>query len=225
MNTTARTVALLLMATSLGACQQNVFKGLFGAKADVSATTMKRAQSNGLVALEEGRAYLRRGQIAAAVASFKIARLDPVVAADANNGIGVAYAKLGRPDVADRYFRAALRIEPSNERFAGNLMRLQREVLLAAAKSEPVREVEVERVAERPKPSFEETFAAFRKKRSPVVHITTGKDLAPAPSIVVASTARKAEEPDEAEKPQPEKREEKLTLLRRQHSGPLEVVF
>lgn len=82
-------------------------------------------------ALEEGRAHLRDGNIAAAVASFRIALLDPASRADASNGLAVSYATLGRPDIAERYFRAAIAVEPDNPKFVANLLRLQQQVMLA----------------------------------------------------------------------------------------------
>src|SRR3546814_9961813 len=44
-------------------------------------------------------------------------------AAEAYNGLGVAYAKLGRADLAERYFKMALSMDGTNPRFAANLDR------------------------------------------------------------------------------------------------------
>jgi hypothetical protein len=86
---------------------------------------------NSAGSLEEGRALLRDGNISAAVASLRIALLDRSTRADASNGLGVAYARLGRPDLAERYFQAAITAEPDNSKYVANLLRLQQQVLLA----------------------------------------------------------------------------------------------
>ena len=76
-------------------------------------------------------AFLRDGNLSAAVASYRIALLDPATRADASNGLGVAYAKLGRDDLAARYFLGAIDAEPDNPKYVANLLRLQQQVLLA----------------------------------------------------------------------------------------------
>jgi len=86
---------------------------------------------NAAGSLEEGRALLRDGNISAAVASLRIALLDRSTRADASNGLGVAYARLGRPDLAERYFQAAIAAEPDNSKYVANLLRLQQQVMLA----------------------------------------------------------------------------------------------
>lgn len=124
-------IGLLIVATSmLGACQTSPLKGWTFGKSSV-AKRMPAPEIVGGAVLEEGRAHLRDGNISSAVASFRLAALDPATAAAASNGLGVAYAKLGRPDVADRYFRAAIAMDPTNMRFTANLLRMQRSVMLA----------------------------------------------------------------------------------------------
>jgi len=76
---------------------------------------------------------LRQGQISAAIASFSMALAAPEARAEAINGLAVAYAKLGRDDVADRYFREAAALDPNNPKFAANLLRLQDNVRMASA--------------------------------------------------------------------------------------------
>ncbi len=70
-----------------------------------------------------GRKALDDGQLAAAVAAFRNARQYPDQAADASNGLAVAYAQLGRGDLAERYFRQAIALAPGERRFQVNLMR------------------------------------------------------------------------------------------------------
>lgn len=102
------------------------------------ATTQSEGQlaDRGPSALEDGRSELRSGNIAAAIASFQIALGNRTTRADAANGLAVAWAMLGRNDLAEQYFLAALREQPDNERFAANLMRLQSAQALARSKAQ-----------------------------------------------------------------------------------------
>jgi tetratricopeptide (TPR) repeat protein len=73
---------------------------------------------------------------------FAQARLTAGLAGQAHNGMGVAYAELGRADLAERYFLLAIASAPEDRRFAANLSRLyakhaQAEPVLAAI-AEPV---------------------------------------------------------------------------------------
>ena len=84
--------------------------------------------------LAAGKRALADGQYGAAVAALRLARLDPACTAEATNGLGVAYAQLGRNDLAERYFREAVAMDPQDRRFAANLARFEqtRAVQLAA---------------------------------------------------------------------------------------------
>lgn len=85
--------------------------------------------------LVSGKQALSAGNYGAAIAALRLARLDPASAAEATNGLGVAYAGIGRADLAERYFRQAVAMAPDDRRFAANLARFTRaqEVQLAAA--------------------------------------------------------------------------------------------
>lgn len=135
--------------------------------------------------LQQGREQLRVGHVSAAVASFRMARLDPATRADADNGLAVAYVYLGRLDLADRYFRAALALQPDNDRFAANLLRLRHTVMLAQ------REREVSQPAPAAVPSDSSQLASAAggpiNRDETVVHIVTRKYLGQAPRIDVAS--------------------------------------
>lgn len=120
----------LLLAGSLTACQGSPLKGWSFARPQ-AATPPLSAPISGSLTFEEGRSQLRQGMISAAVASFRLALLDPVTAADANNGLGVAYAKLGRHDLAARYFQAAIALAPTDTRYAANMLRLEYKAMLA----------------------------------------------------------------------------------------------
>ncbi len=89
--------------------------------------------------LAAGKRALADGQYGAAVAALRLARLDPACTAEATNGLGVAYAQLGRNDLAERYFREAVAMDPQDRRFAANLARFEqtRAVQLAERPAPP----------------------------------------------------------------------------------------
>lgn len=89
-----------------------------------SASESTMAQEQRVDRLEMGRAALRAGAPGTAIYHFERAILDPATAADAYNGMGVAYARLGREDLAQRFFNTALRLRPGDTRIARNLDRL-----------------------------------------------------------------------------------------------------
>lgn len=139
MGIVARMACLAAGAALLGGCQSFpltswMFKG------DRPTSGHERQLAGAPAgALEDGRAALRTGNVSAAVASFRVALLDPSMRGEACNGLAVAYAKLGRDDLAQRYFLAAISAEPENPRFIANLLRLQRQqqIELAATQAVP----------------------------------------------------------------------------------------
>lgn len=128
----ALTVAV---GVSLSGCQ-----ALFGPHtAHVnSAYGSRLAAGEGAVnpALDQGRQLLRAGRVAQAIEVLRVAQRDPGSMAEASNALGVAYAKLGRHDLADRYFHMAVAMEPGEARFAANMLRLQRDYDLAQRRNE-----------------------------------------------------------------------------------------
>ena len=150
---TTRTVAMAItMGFALSGCQM-----LFGqrtAKVDsANDTLLAEAGMVANPALEQGKQLLRAGRTAQAIELLRVAQRDPTSMADASNALGVAYAKLGRHDLADRYFRMAISLQPGDARFAANMLRLQRDYDLAERRNEEAarmaaRVVEQQRVAE-----------------------------------------------------------------------------
>ncbi|MEZ5681359.1 MAG: tetratricopeptide repeat protein [Erythrobacter sp.] len=119
-----------IAAVMVAGCQSSPLAGWTFKKQD-SGRMAANPTVDGLIVMEEGRQYLRQGNISKAVASFQLARLDKSTAAAANNGLAVAYAKLGRPDLAERYFRTAAMLDPAETKYVANLLRLQGNVMLA----------------------------------------------------------------------------------------------
>ena len=74
--------------------------------------------------LQRGRAQLDSGLDALAIGSFRTEiRSDPDNV-DAYNGLGVAYGRIGRNDLAQRYFEIALAKDPMNVKVQANLAKL-----------------------------------------------------------------------------------------------------
>lgn len=73
--------------------------------------------------LAKGRQALDEGQFGSAITAFSSLRHDSDRAGDAFNGMAIAYANLGRPDLAERFFRQAIAVAPGDRRFHHNLAR------------------------------------------------------------------------------------------------------
>jgi tetratricopeptide (TPR) repeat protein len=114
------TLALVVLAASLGGCQN------FVQAFDFSRQSSAPQYAIGPADLKEGREHLRAGRTGNALSPLHRAALNPQTSGDALNALGVAYAKLGRADLAERYFIAATRVDADDERFAANLDRFYR---------------------------------------------------------------------------------------------------
>lgn len=173
-----RSMTAIALATMLSGCQSLPVIGSLFAPSQQRPDMMRPAPDlAGAQLLEEGRQQLANGQISAAVASFRLAAMDQTTQADAFNGLGVAYARLGRADLADRYFSAAIEARPEDMRFAGNLMRLRQQVMLArASRTEPQPAAPAPVLATRER-TVAIASAAQQARRPAVIHIGTRADL------------------------------------------------
>ncbi len=106
----------------LGGCQGVLAKIGLGGNRSVDSRAMASASDG--TRLELGLAALRSGSPGNAIYHFERAILDPTLAPEAYNGMGVAYAKLGREDLSERFFNVAIMMKPGDARFARNLDRL-----------------------------------------------------------------------------------------------------
>lgn len=196
----AKLSCVVACAAMLGGCQSfPLTSWMFKGKRPAAEQRIELA-GNTAGALEEGRGQLREGNISAAVASFRIALLDASTRAEASNGLGVAYAKLGRPDLADRYFQAAISAEPENSKYVANLLRLQQQVMLAR-RATAAQTVALARPVPRANPRQEgEPLVAGRVDRVSRGEVTVHarRDLGNAPAIEVAYRAAPADESAEA---------------------------
>jgi len=129
-------IAAAMAATLLGGCQS-----IFGhhARLDVRPAGGEVSSATYAVALAEGRQELMRGEVGLAIVSLQTAATQPDTAAAAHNGLGVAYAMLGRGDLAERYFQQAVAEDPAEAKYAANLARYyqSREAALARASAAP----------------------------------------------------------------------------------------
>jgi len=125
MRKSVQIVALVTGTALLGGCQifqSNSSRLQAGLRIPQQAEPHLYAQQQ----LEAGRVALTARNYAAAVAAFRNASLEPELAGAANNGLGVAYAGIGRNDLAERYFRLAVTASPGITRYQDNLVRLLR---------------------------------------------------------------------------------------------------
>lgn len=81
----------------------------------------KPASANAQADVNEGRTQLAAANYGMAIEAFRKALASGNDTAAALNGLGVAYAGIGRQDLAERYFRQALSVSPSDQRYADNL--------------------------------------------------------------------------------------------------------
>lgn len=119
----ATTLALVALAASLGGCKS--FVQAFDFSRHSSAPQYALGQGD----LDEGRAHLDAGRFGNALAPLHRAAIAPETRGEALNALGVAYARMGRADLAERYFVAANRVDAGNPRFAANLDRFYRSEL------------------------------------------------------------------------------------------------
>ena len=93
-----------------------------GSHSDRSAAVM--AASNDGAATQEGREHLRGNRNGLAIDAFNRALATGEDPAAAYNGLGVAYARIGRTDLAYRFFKKATMSNPANPAYAHNLRNL-----------------------------------------------------------------------------------------------------
>lgn len=125
-----RAIVLIALSAPLGAC--NSFLGLhFARHARSPDPAMAEASPVGAArpagpATEAGRRQLADGQTGLAIESFQKALSDGEPTAPAVNGLGVAYARLGRFELALQCFQRALAADPADARYEENIARLMR---------------------------------------------------------------------------------------------------
>lgn len=127
-------IALAVATPALCGCQ-SFLGGAFAAKTPRATSQEQVWEAFAEAELESGRRALDDGRLAEAVASFRIAGHLPAQAASASNGLAVAYARLGRADLAERYFRQAIALAPRDTRYQANLERFYQRNPIALPKA------------------------------------------------------------------------------------------
>ncbi|QIG55098.1 tetratricopeptide repeat protein [Altererythrobacter sp. BO-6] len=142
-----RIASCVVAALTLSGCQSFVSELGFGPKP--GANSEQRAEVFGSDELERGRLALEQGNVATAIQLFRLAALNEKTAADAFNGLGVSYARLGRADLAERYFKAALELDSSNPKYAANLARFYQSSLGSSPQALAMRQREADEALKR----------------------------------------------------------------------------
>lgn len=112
------TIALPILAMGmLSGCQSLSFGNHRAAasetgEVDIGAYFVRR--------LEDGRRDLQANRFASAITAFRQASYDPDLAAASYNGMAIAYERLGRSDLAERYFLSAMQRDPADSRYSRN---------------------------------------------------------------------------------------------------------
>ena len=119
---------IAVAAFSLSGCGtiHSVFGGHSARMPDLKISAPANPETAIALATQEGRGHLDKGETGLAIEAFQRALSLGAPSAPALNGMGVAFARLGRYELAHRYFEEAAAIDPSNERYAANLARLNR---------------------------------------------------------------------------------------------------
>lgn len=188
----------------LGGCNS-----LFGDKIAIRpAQNMAAPELNSEYAatqLEAARQALREDRLSDAIAGFRNARVDAGQAAAAANGLAVAYARLGRPDLAERYFNQAIMLAPEDTRYAANLQRFHRanaaeQAIRTASSSEPASPVEAVRTAL--PDSQRQAAVVVSRPASRLVRVSGGevqlaqaRAMAPRPAVVALARPDRASYP------------------------------
>lgn len=197
MKSSLKWTALAVATVSLAGCKGNPLHSAFD-RGYVSAKVANAQVESGSRVIQEASMNLRQGNISAAVANFQIAAMDPDSAAAAYNGLAVSYARLGRDDLALRYFQTAARLEPANPRFTANLFRLQKKQMLARQQALMPRALAR---LEEASPQLEQSRSAraplYVRSSKSEIRISTRNTLGKAPTMTVAY--REKAEPASAE--------------------------
>jgi hypothetical protein len=179
LNITLKMATCVVAVIGLSGCQSMLSKLGFNSSA---SSRPALAQAIGEPDLIAGQEALRAGNIGQAIISFRLALLDPSSKADASNGLGISYARLGRADLAERYFVQSTELAPLGEKYAANLMRFYESDLARTAQAKALRlqQADLARLEELPimAPAGIETSQRIAK-RGPIMIRTLGDNLEP----------------------------------------------
>lgn len=113
--------SLVATALLLSGCQALGLGGGDMARASSAPALAAEPVDLGAEQLEAGRAALKAGRTIDAIESFMVAKAFPKQMPAAYNGLAVAYGRIGRTDLSERYFLTAVALAPEEDRFRSNL--------------------------------------------------------------------------------------------------------
>lgn len=108
-------------ALLLGGCQALGLGGGGMARASNGSALAAEPVDLGAEQLEAGRAALNGGHTIDAIEAFMLAKAFPKHMPAAYNGLAVAYGRIGRADLSERYFLTAVALAPDEDRYRSNL--------------------------------------------------------------------------------------------------------
>ncbi|WP_338243572.1 tetratricopeptide repeat protein [Aurantiacibacter hainanensis] len=114
-----RGISLIVLAVATAGCQSFP---IFGARSPEVRSTPDMS-SYFEQRLADGRRHLEAQRPGAALTAFRQASYHPDHAGEAFNGMAIAYDRLGRYDLAERFFAQAVSAAPGDARFARNAAR------------------------------------------------------------------------------------------------------
>jgi tetratricopeptide (TPR) repeat protein len=83
-----------------------------------------------------GREALENGEYGLALIAFRNVERDPAYAAAAHNGMAIAYDGIGRPDLAERFFKQAIADSPEDKNYQANLQHFYANAIAAPFRTE-----------------------------------------------------------------------------------------
>ena len=118
-------IALASASLLLGGCQ-SIFGDAFAAGSSRANSASVDLSDYFALRLETGRRHLAHNRPTQAIVAFRQASYDAAHSGEAFNGMAVAYAQIGRRDLAERYFKLAIAADPTDVRYVRNLAKLDR---------------------------------------------------------------------------------------------------
>ncbi|MGX7953464.1 tetratricopeptide repeat protein [Tsuneonella sp. HG249] len=117
----ALSASVVAMALMLGGCQALGLGGNRMARTSIDAELAANPVDMGAAQLDAGRRALAAGNTVDAIDAFMRAKASPEHMPAAYNGLAVAYSRVGRTDLSERFFLTAVALAPEEDRFRANL--------------------------------------------------------------------------------------------------------
>lgn len=206
MRKTSTVLALGACSLALTGCQAVFGTSSFASQApSVDAASLDMSDYF-TARLEAGRIHLAQGRPAAAVTAFRQASYNAAHAGPAYNGMGVAYAQMGRHDLARRYFEMAVAADSGDQRFARNLARLDDKTLSDSGQPQ---------LADSSQPPSQVSALSGSIEQAPAQHVASSR-----PGLVrVSSREMQIVSPTGAQQPAQAARPERPVIVAQSSAG------